>query len=223
MFTLIKKDLLVLRGAEVIALLILLLIMNLLGLSPYLIFMILSNGIVISLFIYDYTYKTNRVIKSLPVTINTLVISRYMSSLISMVCVLLSQMVIPTIIVIGEQQAFWGQNNWKNIVIMLCLGTIALSVAIAIFHLFQSIYISFSLIIGLFFISVYVSIDQLVKALSIPDGEPIIFNQLDLGYQRFIENTLPGQPYMTLICITLMTLILSYAYSLFSFKRKDLA
>lgn len=221
MSALIKRDFLSPSLSGYIALAVVFLLGHFVSLPPYSLLVLLTLTFLISLFSYDYYYKVSRFFKSTPIHPSKIILSRYVSCLMFIVSLVLLQILFMSINYWNLYSELYYFYTWQDIIIVLSLGVIFVSIFIPIFHLFKSIYLSLSIIIVIFFVGMYQTLDLLVAHTDSTDF--IDFNGLDFGYQIVVENYIPGQPYVTLALLSIILLICSYLISVKLFTRKDLA
>lgn len=219
---------------------VLFLFTHLFPLPPYFLFVLFTLAILISLFFYEHYYKTNRFFKSIPIQPSKIILSRYITSLLFIIILIVSQIVFMMINSLQADTEFYFFYTWHDIIIVFSLGMILVSITTPIIHLFKSIYIAITLIGTLLLSAGFLINIRLVLSL-VPDvstawdkldaGEHIpnqtssfVFaGHIDEGYQIIVERYLPGKPYVTLALTSIVLLVCSYFISVKLFKRKDLA
>lgn len=221
MISLIKKDLMLARPWEYIVLASVIIMMQLTRFSPEVFAIVIFIVLTITLFFYDHYYKMNRYVGSLPINKSTVIISRYISSFIFVIAILGLQYV--TVNIASIFSASYYLYTLSDLLILICLATIIISIIMPIYHIFKSFYVasvvnfSFFMIAGIGFM--YLSSEKVIDE----TGDTIFtvtFTQLSLldTIKLYIKTELFG----IIGLLVLSLLIISYLFSVFIYKRKNI-
>lgn len=223
MNSLIKKDLILVRPWEYLIFLSVIAFLHLIKIAPDLTFAITFVVLIIMLFFYDHYYKMNRYVRSLPVNLNKVVMSRYISSYTIVIAILCFQYILINIIKLFRPSDYLYSLN--DGFILICLATIFIAIVIPVYHLFKSYYTA-SFIVFVFIMIAASTITTLSFEITIVESsDPEVLwtaSSENLSLLDTIKLYVTTE-FLTIIGIlTLALLIVSYLFSVYISRRKDL-
>lgn len=186
---------------------------------PTFLFVITVVSLPIIIYFITQKNKIDHFLISLPVEKKTIIISRYLFTVIMAAIVLLFQMIMMfaiTILFGGTQYVY----SAGDIAVLLCLAMIVPAIAIPIYHLFRSFIFATTIIGILFFLSIVFTFMPLINVLGMDDI--IIFNDFDPGLRMLVENIIPYQPFPILIIISIVIFYLSIIISQRLYALRDI-
>lgn len=185
--------------------------------SPYIIFFISFFAFCYSVFYSDDRYRVNQFIISLPIKRKTMIQSRYLYCMLIVVLVIVLQKVYMLLLspILPEHYYIYG---WKDMVLVLCIGFLAIAIAIPILHMVRAIY-AFVIFMVLNSIFTFFLLNELVAILHIKDV--IVFNKLNAGFVLLLEKYIPYHPYIVLPIVTGIMLYFSMLLTVKIFNTKN--
>ncbi len=218
LLTFIKKDFLINKWYTYLGIAIFLFATYFVTLPPTFIFVVCFFALFFSVFSDDAKHKVHRYFVSTPVKRDVILSSRYLFSILMVLLLLLLQ--IGCMIVLGPLKEYnLYIYNWKDILVLFCIGCTIIAISMPIFTIFNSVEIPLGIILALFGAGNVILIIELIEVLGMDDE--IIFNDLDGGFILIVEKYLPFQPYIMLGILTAIILLVSWFITRKLFNRKS--
>ncbi|MEI3613862.1 ABC-2 transporter permease [Pseudogracilibacillus sp. SO30301A] len=217
MLTLIKKDFLTNSWFAYVGIVLFIGLTYVVTLPPTFMFIITFFGFFGSIFLYDDKNNVNLFLKSLPVKMKSIVLARYLYSVLLIILILLMQTGVMALFSSLYSKTHY-MYSFRDIIVLFCIGCIIIALCIPVFFKFQSAQTAMGIMLTLFGIGSFFTVDALVKVLGMT--ESFYFNDLDPGFVMLAEKYLPFFPYVTLLIGTAILLTFSIHISTAFFKEK---
>ncbi|MEI3607345.1 ABC-2 transporter permease [Pseudogracilibacillus sp. SE30717A] len=217
MLTFVKKDFSLHRWSTYIGIAVFLFLAYFITLPSTFIFVVCLFALFLPVFYDDAEHKVNRYFISTPVKKEVILTSRYLFSVLIILMILVMQLGIMVLLEPLKGGTLYIYN-WKDIFVLFCIGCTIIAISIPIITLFNSINLSFGIILALFGAGNTLLIIELFNVLHMEDE--ILLNDLDGGFILLVEKYLPFQPYIMLGIITAIILLASWFVTLKLFNRK---
>lgn len=191
------------------------------GIPPYFLFFVILLSFVIAIYYEEDKYSTQRFFVSLPIAKKRIIQSRYISTVILGLTLMIFQQILMGIVKLRGTSNNHYIYGWKDWIILISMTLIVASIMLFIYSTIRAFMVATGfLIIGLFITILFllITIADLVSV-----GDVIQLNDLDPGFQLFVEQYLPFQPYISLFIISIVLFFLSMKGSELIFLRKDLS
>src|SRR5699024_63492 len=130
-------------------------------------------------FSYDHMKRVNIFLKSLPISANQIVVSRYLHGLLLLAVILMLQWIFQSIFayVLDDYQIVYYFKDYYVFFVLFCF---TIGLCYPILYFFKNMYMAAAIIALLILVGTYYTIDVLVKELQLT--LPILFNDIDTGF-----------------------------------------
>lgn len=218
MLAFVKKDFLTNSWSSYVGIFIFIGLTYVVTLPPTFVFIISFFGFFSSVFLYDDKNNVNRFLKSLPVEKNSIVLSRYLYSILLIIFILLMQTSVMALFSPLYAKTHY-MYSFRDIIVLFCIGCTIIAVCIPIFLKLPSAQTAIGIMLVLFGIGSVFTVDALAHVLEMT--ESVMFNDLDAGFVMLTEKYIPFFPYVTLLLGTAILLIISIKISNTFYTNKE--
>lgn len=217
MLALVKKDFLTNSWFSYIGIFLFIGLTYVVNLPPTFVFIICFFGVFSSVFLYDDKNNVNLFLKSLPVKVKSIVLARYLYSVLLIILILLMQTGVMALF-----SSLYSKTHYmyslRDIIVLFCIGCIIIALCIPVFSKVRSAQTAMGIMLILFGVGSVIIVGALVNVLEMT--ESFYFNDLDPGFVMLTEKYLPIFPYVTLLIGTAILLTFSIYISTAFFKKK---
>lgn len=217
MLALVKKDFLIYHPLVYMTMGLFILAIMLVQLPAIFAMVIGVFATALSSFTYDEKNKVNLSVAGMPVSKQTMVISRYLYSL----SILLATLFLEWIGTIVTSNPNFEPYIFKDFLIFFAVGLVLFAVCYPILYFFNKSYMALAFIFVLIVAGSFFTIDASVHIMGMT-GE-IVFNRLDKGFALLAETYIPFQPYLVVLIAAIGLFIGSIKVSSLLLQRKDLS
>lgn len=217
MLALVKKDFLTNSWFTYVGIFLFIGLTYVVTLPPTFVFIICFFGFFSSVFLYDDKNNVNLFLKSLPVKVKSIVLARYLYSVLLIILILLMQTGVMALF-----SSLYSETHYmyslRDIIVLFCIGCIIIALCIPVFSKVRSAQTAMGIMLILFGVGSVIIVGALVNVLEMT--ESFYFNDLDPGFVMLTEKYLPFFPYVTLLIGTAILLTFSIHISTAFFKKK---
>ena len=217
MLALVKKDFLTNSWFTYVGIFLFIGLTYVVTLPPTFVFIICFFGFFSSVFLYDDKNNVNLFLKSLPVKVKSIVLARYLYSVLLIILILLMQTGVMALF-----SSLYSETHYmyslRDIIVLFCIGCIIIALCIPVFSKVRSAQTAMGIMLILFGVGSVIIVGALVNVLEMT--ESFYFNDLDPGFVMLTEKYLPFFPYVTLLIGTAILLTFSIHISTTFFKKK---
>lgn len=216
MLALVKKDFLTNSWFSYIGIFLFIGLTYVVNLPPTFVFIICFFGVFSSVFLYDDKNNVNLFLKSLPVKVKSIILARYLYSVLLIILILLMQTGVMALF-----SSLYSETHYmyslRDIIVLFCIGCIIIALSIPVFFKARSAQTAMGIILVLFGIGSFFTFSALLHVL---DMTEFYLHDLNPGFVMLTEKYLPFFPYVTLLIGTAILLTFSIHISTTFFKKK---
>src|SRR5699024_5094380 len=170
-----------------------------------------------STFTYDEKNKTNIAVVSMPIKKQTMVISRYLYSVVVLVIILFIEWAGTNI----TYSSTFEPYTYIDFLMLFAVSLVIFGVCYTILYFFYNSYVAMLLIMLVLFIGTFFTIDGTINIMEMTDE--IVFNRHDKGLALLAKSYIPFQPYLLVLLASIVLFIASIKISTLLLQRKDLS